>query len=890
MKKNILVLILICCFCSGLLSQTTINVPSQYSTIQQAINHAFSLTGSITIQVNDGDYDKFEINYLPIIITDLTIESTNGNTDCSIISNYEGSVVKIIGSSNITISGFTIENAGQLNDDDGHGVSIKYSNSVNIESCIIRNNISAGNGGGIYVSSCWEDIYVSDCHIYNNDAEIYGGGIYYSDSKGFISNNNIYANNAVFDGGGIHCRSKEGIVPFLSVEISGNEIFDNTSNGGGGIGITCIDRNYLIVNNTIRDNITTDLVVGDITYLASGGGIRTDGNTDVVDNLIMDNESETWGGGITCREKSSEHYNYIPNISKNIIMNNASLCGGGLFIDQGIVNVTNCTIVGNSASEHGGGVGLDHEYNPLLEIHPFFNNCIIWGNTVNGIPNQIYSSADYVEKVEIGFSCIEGGQNGVSGNTEILVLNNITGANPQFADPLNGDYYLTDASPCVDTGDPTYPADPDGTTIDMGRYYYPHPDYDIHRLSKGYNWESFPRIELLNNNNDETNIIPILSNINPFDDITSIIFDAKDEYDLTYDGFSWSDNPYLAQSSWLYKIEVLPNEERLLLVEGAMLADDFTLEDEDPLEAGEYHWLGFWLPRNQKMIESFGSNWDDVDKVKSEDWLYSPANNQRGDPTYPIVLDAEDLILEPGKGYMVLFKENTSPITNFHWTLSGAAEEPEKKSEPENFTYTEKADYEAIDVFNIPSNVTEIGIFEEDVCIGAVVVEDSCAQILAYSSAMNRDPVPFTFEFVTGRGLSTPIKDYQVLNLQTGEFETKSIFSSRQEYSVMRFGDEEELEENTPLIPQLYGNYPNPFNPNTTISFSLPEEQKMELSIYNIKGQKVKQLINGQFTAGQHSMVWDGKDTNGKSVSTGIYFYRLKAGNKELSRKMLLLK
>ncbi len=86
--------------------------------------------------------------------------------------------------------------------------------------------------------------------------------------------------------------------------------------------------------------------------------------------------------------------------------------------------------------------------------------------------------------------------------------------------------------------------------------------------------------------------------------------------------------------------------------------------------------------------------------------------------------------------------------------------------------------------------------------------------------------------------------------------------------------------------------FPNPFNPTTTISFSLQNNSNVELSIYNIKGQKVKQLVSDirQLPEGQHSVVWDGTDENNQPVSSGIYFYKLKAGEKEIIRKMLLLK
>ncbi len=97
--------------------------------------------------------------------------------------------------------------------------------------------------------------------------------------------------------------------------------------------------------------------------------------------------------------------------------------------------------------------------------------------------------------------------------------------------------------------------------------------------------------------------------------------------------------------------------------------------------------------------------------------------------------------------------------------------------------------------------------------------------------------------------------------------------------------------ELTEINATLSKNYPNPFNPSTTISFSLTTEDT-EIIIYNIKGQKVKQLVSDirQLPEGQHSVVWDGKDDNNQPVSSGIYFYKLKAGGFQKVRKMILLK
>jgi hypothetical protein len=88
----------------------------------------------------------------------------------------------------------------------------------------------------------------------------------------------------------------------------------------------------------------------------------------------------------------------------------------------------------------------------------------------------------------------------------------------------------------------------------------------------------------------------------------------------------------------------------------------------------------------------------------------------------------------------------------------------------------------------------------------------------------------------------------------------------------------------------LYQNCPNPFNPTTTISFTLPNKAHTSLSIYNVEGKLVKTLVNDTMGEGFKEITWDGRDTHGHQVSSGVYFYRLKAGKKVLTRKMAVLK
>ena len=93
-----------------------------------------------------------------------------------------------------------------------------------------------------------------------------------------------------------------------------------------------------------------------------------------------------------------------------------------------------------------------------------------------------------------------------------------------------------------------------------------------------------------------------------------------------------------------------------------------------------------------------------------------------------------------------------------------------------------------------------------------------------------------------------------------------------------------------PALTLAASNYPNPFNPETTISYSVPKNGVTSLKVYNTKGQMVRSLVNKDLTAGMHQVVWNGTDDKGKSVPSGVYFYRVENAGKAVTKKMLLSK
>ncbi|HPR16879.1 MAG TPA: T9SS type A sorting domain-containing protein [Candidatus Cloacimonadota bacterium] len=169
-------------------------------------------------------------------------------------------------------------------------------------------------------------------------------------------------------------------------------------------------------------------------------------------------------------------------------------------------------------------------------------------------------------------------------------------------------------------------------------------------------------------------------------------------------------------------------------------------------------------------------------------------------------------------------------------------------------------DYVLIKINNEPGEFTfsdSIGYYQYKLPVG---VYDIYAERVFYD-----DTVEYQIEVVDGQFTQLDIPMCETVNVQN--------------YEIIPIANDFNL-----------SNYPNPFNPTTTISFSIRNDIKTELSIFNIKGQKIKTLIYDQLSKGKHSIVWLGCDQNGHKVSSGIYFYKLKVGNQESVKRMLLLK
>ena len=143
-------------------------------------------------------------------------------------------------------------------------------------------------------------------------------------------------------------------------------------------------------------------------------------------------------------------------------------------------------------------------------------------------------------------------------------------------------------------------------------------------------------------------------------------------------------------------------------------------------------------------------------------------------------------------------------------------------------------------------------------------------------------PLPMDFTYSTSAAAYTasewglPVGDLNHFPDKLAEWATLSVEENSNGYTPSEFS--------------LAQNYPNPFNPSTEISFSMDVASDVNLTIYNMLGQKVKVLENALLAAGTHSYTWNGQDELGQKVSTGVYLYTLTDGTQTISKKMALMK
>lgn len=149
-------------------------------------------------------------------------------------------------------------------------------------------------------------------------------------------------------------------------------------------------------------------------------------------------------------------------------------------------------------------------------------------------------------------------------------------------------------------------------------------------------------------------------------------------------------------------------------------------------------------------------------------------------------------------------------------------------------------------------------------------------------------------KLIAGSGSSTQPQNYSYtddrvfeIGAYSYQLESVNVNGDRDTYATIHV-----LVENSVLPAHFYldQNYPNPFNPSTAIQYGLPEAAYVRVEVYNLRGELVRILHNSGQSAGAYELIWDGRNSNGQTVPSGVYLYRLSAGNYIETRKMLFTK
>ncbi|MDA3813546.1 MAG: Ig-like domain-containing protein [Candidatus Cloacimonetes bacterium] len=306
--------------------------------------------------------------------------------------------------------------------------------------------------------------------------------------------------------------------------------------------------------------------------------------------------------------------------------------------------------------------------------------------------------------------------------------------------------------------------------------------------------------------------------------------------------------------------------------------------------------------QKQSVIENSRATADDVVDV-----IVLPVND---DPT--IVLP-DDFTFDEDDGLMVDFTEfiNDVDLDDLTLTVTGNTEITVDINGFE-VTFGATADWNGTETltFIVDDNVTRATaeddvdvivtpVNDEPVLIGFLpeeleftVVEDSMVTF-----SVDVEDIDSTIEyawFVDDVLQTESSEEFVHIFEVVGDIEIKSI-ASDEDYNIetiwiVQVEEGSDAGDILPVTTDLNQNYPNPFNPTTTINYSIIDAGRVRIEIFNIKGEKIRTLVDESKNVGYHSAVWNGRDNNGKSVASGMYFYNMVTDEYHKTRKMLLIK
>jgi hypothetical protein len=636
----------------------------------------------------------------------------------------------------------------------------------------------------------------------------------------------VYISQTIIDG-----NQNGAVVSFENGETTGALLSGFTITNGSG-GISCVYASYPRLENLI-------ITENDAEY--NGGGILCGASASPsLENVIISNNSAVGnGGGLFC-------YNYCsPSLENVTISNNTSQNGGGIFcLENCPASLNNVIISDNSASLDGGGILSGANSNLNLQYVTLIGN-----TATNGGGLSIVESSPILEFVNIISNTAEEGGGIFLDDSDASMLEVLISDNT--AEVVGGGIAATESDPYLESVSITdnYSSAGGGIALDNS---------------------SPSLLDVIISSNDATEI---------GGGLLCSLFSSPSLINVTI-----SENSALNVDAWGGGICCLssssPSFENVTISNnsgdaggGILCMDNSSPHLENVSIANNSAYIGGGINC------SLGSNPDLINVLITNNSAVAMGGGISCYDANPSLVNVTVSGNTANEGSGIYCRENSDPelIDCIFWD-----------NLPVNIFF---------DIDGEPNNIT---ISYSDIQGGETgIVTNNNGTIDWLGGNINEDPIfndtgthPFMLQDLSPC-VNAGIPDITGLNLpefdlagnprlyggriDMGTYENQNIIVDAHDGLI-------------PLVTKLNQNYPNPFNPETTINFQLPENSNVQLAVYNLKGQKVKTLVNGTLNPGNHSVIWYGKDNNGKSVSSGIYFYKLKTANFEKTKKMIFMK
>ncbi len=700
-------------------------------------------------------------------------------------------------------------------------------------------------GGGIYVGP-GRQVNVSGSSIRSNSAAHSGGGIFVDGGNLWLFETRVKNNSAGIMGGGIGA-SNNAFVGIHQSPVVGN----NAGMYGGGIAAA----QHVMVQ-------TFGAAVNGNHAGMQGGGIALydSVNLSMEVSNVRKNTSSGEGGGIFANVAEVHTFRTV------IADNNAQGVGGAIRSDSAYVNLQYTTIAGNSSMTRGSALST------LWSSVQVYNS-IIWGNS-GPSPDFDLASTD----AQITYSDIQGGWAG-QGNIA---------ADPMFENPANGAYNLTMGSPCIDAGDPAAGYDQDGTRVDMGAVFFWQEGMQKRLVLPHVNAQ--PGSEVLV---DIKATHQGLVSTDLFFTIDSNVFTPAENF-IRWHVFEGTP---AAQPEVVWtitgdtvKISLATNTEYpAYLNDSPLMTLAFNVNPE-----ADYGWYGLnwlqsvWKPETQEWVytnlneEMVYMEWGGIELQQSILW---------GDVTMDATVSGADAsaILRHVVGLPnPTFDREVADVTGNGWVSSFDAALVLRKVLYPWFQFP----VEGHQLVGKPAAGSFASLSWERDGSGWVLRSNTAGIEAGELTLTLPGDTPVT---ITGdnalayRQDGTSVQIALVNAAASGILFRVDGVTSAPTISTASFN--EGSMTLAPMLPTAFAldqNAPNPFNPSTTIRFALPEASQVSLVVYDLNGRAIRTLATGAFQPGNHSVVWDGMDANGREVASGTYVYRLTTEKGSFVKRMTL--